>query len=168
MKKRTKKPTSWISGVRQNLQGNPPEGWIILGDIKGAGVQMLPNDCVFIRNNESGNDHELVGKFKIVFEFFRLESSGNVKISARVAGIEGTPLFHEFHGIARGFGCPKPKGTKKKETQSVAAWPSKDERVKFDSKDCEGMADWVRSFFCKMPPDLALFIAAARNLLASS
>jgi len=163
-----KKPTSWISGVRQNLQGNPPVGWIILEDIKGAGVQMLPNDSVFIRKNASGKEHELVGKFKIVFEFFRLESAGNVKISARVAGIEGASLFHEFHGIARGFGCPKPKGTKKTETQSVAAWPCNDERVKFDSKDCEGMARWVRDFLSKMPADFALFIAAARNLLTSS
>lgn len=128
---------------------------------------MLPNDCAHINRNESGVDYNLVGKFRIVFEFFRLESSGKVKISARVAGIEGQPLFHEFNGIARGLGCPEPRDTKKKTSQSVAAWPAEKERKSFKKDDHSGMAKWVRGFLCQPPADFTLFVAHSRNLLAS-
>jgi|688.fasta_scaffold2190633_2 hypothetical protein len=67
-----KKSKSWIKGVHQNLLENPPEGWSIIEGIKGAGVQMLPIDCAHLHFNQTGQVYDLVGKFRIVFEFFRL------------------------------------------------------------------------------------------------
>jgi hypothetical protein len=166
MKTNKDKPISWINGVRQNLQVNTPAGWIILEDIKGAGVQMLPDDCIYSHHNSSKEDYDLVGAFKIIFEFFRLDRSGNVKISARINGIEGQPLFHEFNGIARGLGCPEPRDNKKKTSQSVAAWPAEKERKSFKKDDHSGMANWVRVFLCQPPADFTLFVALSRNLLA--
>jgi hypothetical protein len=161
-----KKSKSWIKGVHQNLLENPPEGWSIIEGIKGAGVQMLPIDCAHLHFNQTGQVYDLVGKFRIVFEFFRLDSSGNVKISARVAGIEGQPIYHEFNGIARGVGCPEPRDTKKKTSQSVAAWPAEKERTSFKKDDHSGMAEWVRAFLSEPPADFTLFVALSRNLLA--
>ena len=160
------KAMSWIAGVRANLSQKPPSGWVVLDSITGRGVQLLPADETYLNRNRSGMDLKLVGEYKIVFEFFRLDKEGRVKISARVAGIEGHPLFHEFLGIARALGCPKPKGTAKKNTQSVAAWPAEDDRKKFDAANHKGMADWVRRFLSNPPPDFALFVAAAKNVLA--
>lgn len=127
---------------------------------------MLPTDCSYIHHNKSGKSCELVGEFRVVFEFFRLDRSGKVKISARVAGIKGQPLFHDFYGIARGVGCPEPKKTKKKNSQSVASWPTEKKRIKFEENDHSGMANWVRSFLCQPPADFTLFVALSRNLLS--
>jgi len=158
---------SWIKGIRLDLSTKEPVGWIVLTGIEGRGIQLLPFGCVYLNHNSTDEDLHLVGKYKIVFEFFRLDNSRKVKISARVAGIEGDPLFHEFWGIARGLGCPKPKSTKKRNTQSVAAWPKFEERQIFDKADHVGMADWIRHFLCNPPADFTLFLAAVRNLLAS-
>jgi hypothetical protein len=158
---------SWVNGVRANLRENPPSGWAVLESITGRGVQLLPADRVFLEHNQSGRTLELVGEYKLVFEFFRLDQDEKVKISARVAGIEGHPLFHEFWGVARALGCPKPKGTTKKITQSVAAWPASEERSSFPAKSHQNMADWVSKFLQNPPADFVLFVAAARNLLTS-
>lgn len=159
--------SNWVKQVSAGLNSTIPTGWVILEGIEGRGIQLLPLDCVYLNHNATGEDLDLVGKYKIMFEFFRLDNSGKVKISARVAGIEGDPLFHEFWGIARGLGCPKPKSTKKRNTQSVAAWPKSEERQTFDNADHAGMADWIRHFLCNPPADFTLFLAAVRNLLAS-
>jgi hypothetical protein len=164
----TKKNISWANGVRANLMEKPPTGWIVLNGIKGSGVQMLPEDDAYLTRNGTGVDLKLVGSYRLVFEFFRLDTSGDIKLSARVAGIEGQPMFHEFWGIARCFGCPAPKGTKKKDTQSVAAWPGNEKRLSFAATNHAGMADWVREFFANPPVDFVLFVAGARNLIASS
>lgn len=158
---------SWIKGIRLELSTKEPVGWIVLSGIKGRGIQLLPFDCVYLNHNSTDEERSLVGKYKIVFEFFRLDKSGKVKLSARVAGIERDSLFHEFWGIARGLGCPKPDKTKKKNTQSVAAWPKSEERQTFDNADHAGMAGWIRHFLCNPPADFTQFFAAARNLLAS-
>ena len=81
--------------------------------------------------NQSGLDLKLVGSHKIVFEFFRLDGTGELKISARVAGIKEQALYHEFFGIARGFGCPLPRKTRQTSSQSVAVWPSQGSRGRF-------------------------------------
>ena len=159
--------SNWVKQVRQRLNSIPPTGWVILEGVEGRGIQLLLLDCVYINHNATGKDLDLVGKYKIVFEFFRLDNSGKVKISARVAGIKGNPLFHEFWGIARGSGCPKPKSAKKRNTQSVAAWPKFEERPIFSNADYTGMADWIRHFLCNPPADFTLFVALCRNLLAS-
>jgi hypothetical protein len=128
-------------------------------------VQFLPDDYAFIVKNKSGKNRDLVGDCRIVFEFFRLSSGGKVKISARIAGIDGQPLYHEFRGLARGMGCPKPKDARKKDTQSVAAWPLHESRPNFEADDHHGMADWVRQFLQNPPANFVLFLAASRNLL---
>lgn len=162
-----KKSVSWVSGVRKFLQAGTPHGWVILDKINGRGVQLLPNDFSFLSKNQSKPERDLVGKNKIVFEFFRLDKSGDVKISARIAGTIDNPMFNQFWGIARALGCPKPKDTKKTSTQSVAAWPSHNDRPSFDADDYEGMVEWIRKFLQNPPPDFVLFVAAARNLLNS-
>jgi nephrocystin-3 len=167
MSNKPMKNTSWISGVRANLIENPPSGWIVLDRIKGAGIQMLPDEQAYLIRNRSGKDLELVGNYRLVFEFFRLNRSGNLKLSVRVAGIEGQPLFHEFWAIARALGCPRPKVTKKENTQSVAVWPENEERLSFGSTDHTGMAEWVRKFLVNPPADFVLFVAASRNLISA-
>jgi hypothetical protein len=162
---KTKASKSWIKGVRDSLKQSPPTGWSIIDGINGPGVQLLPIDCTYQKHNKSGKTLDLTGSYKIVFELFRLNTSGNIKISARVASIEGEPLFHELNGIARALGCPKPKGTKKLTSQSVAAWPSDPQRKSFSTDDHEGISNWVREFLCKSPADFVLFVAMARNLL---
>jgi hypothetical protein len=161
----TKVSKSWIKGVRDSLKQSPPSGWRIIDGINGHGVQLLPIDCTYQNHNKSGKPLDLTGSYKIVFELFRLNTSGNIKISARVASIEGEPLFHELNGIARALGCPKPKDTKKLNSQSVAAWPADSQRDSFSSDDHDGITEWVRNFLCDPPADFVLFVAFARNLL---
>jgi hypothetical protein len=158
---------SWVTGVRHELTQKPPLGWVVLKVIAGRGVQLCPNDCAYLTRNQSGIELQLVGTHKIVFEFFRL-NSGKLKLSARVSGIEGSPVYHEFYGIARSLGCPLPerKG-KPKSSQSVAVWPPEESRHSCVANDYVGMAEWVRNFLSAPPSDLTLFVAASRNLLVS-
>ena len=158
---------SWVTGVRAQLSANPPSGWVVLEGIAGRGVQLCPKDCVYLTKNKSGLDLKLVGTHKIVFEFFRLDGTGDLKISARVAGIKGQALYHEFFGIARGFGCPLPRKTRQTSSQSVAAWPPQGSRHSCAVNDHAGMAKWVRRFLSAPPADFTLFVAASRNLLVS-
>jgi hypothetical protein len=146
MKNKSNNGSFWIKAVRSILLETPPPGWIVIEGIKGAGVQLLPSDPAYLDQNCSGEVHDLVGPYKVVFEVFRLGTSGNIKISARVAAVETQPLFHEFNGIARALGCPKPKGSKKGNTQSVAAWPADSDRQSFAVTDHEEIAGWVRAF----------------------
>jgi len=158
---------SWVTGVRDELTKKPPLGWVVLKDIAGRGVQLCPNDCAYLTRNQSGNEHQLVGTHKIVFEFFRL-NSGSLKLSARVSGIEGSPVYHEFYGIARSLGCPLPEGKGKAvSSQSVAVWPPKESRHSCAANDHVGMAEWVRDFLSAPLSDFTFFVAASRNLLAS-
>jgi len=162
---KTKVSKSWIKGVRDSLKKSPPSGWSIIDGINGPGVQLLPIDCTYQNHNKSEKTLELTGSYKIVFELFRLNTSGKIKISARVAGIAGEPLFHEFNGVARALDSPKPKGTKKINSQSVAAWPAELQRECFSADNHDGIAHWIRDFLCDPPADFVLFIALARNLL---
>ena len=160
------KKRSWVHGVRADLDRSSPSGWTVPGSIKGRGVQLLPSDEIYLNRNRSGRDVDLVGEHKIIFEFFRLDQGGKVKISARVSAIEGQPLFHEFLGIAVALGCPRPKSATQKTTQSVAAWPGEPDRQKFDAADHSGMANWIRRFLSDPPADFTFFVAAARNILS--
>ena len=156
-----------MTGVRDELTKKSPLGWVVLKDIAGRGVQLCPNDCAYLTGNQSGIELQLVGPHKIVFEFFRL-NSGNLKLSARVSGIEGSPVYHEFYGIARSLGCPLPAGKGKAvSSQSVAVWPPKESRHSCAANDYVGMAEWVRSFLSAPPSDFTHFVAASRNLLVS-
>jgi hypothetical protein len=158
---------SWVTGVRDELTKKPPLGWVVLKDIAGRGVQLCPDDCAYLTRNQSGVELQLVGTHKIVFEFFRL-NSGKLKLSARVSGIDGSPVYHEFNGIARSLGCPLPEGMgKPKSSQSVAVWPPKESRHSCAANDYVGMAEWVRNFISAPPGDFSRFVAASRNLLAS-
>ena len=162
-----KKPItpSWIHGLRRALLDRGPAGWKVMEGIQGAGVQLLPDDPIFLQRNASGAPHALVGPYKVIFEVFRLTTTGNLKISARISAKETQPLFHEFNGIARALKCPQPKGSRSQLSQSVAAWPANPYRQSFASTDYEGMARWVREFLHQPPADFTLFSALARNLL---
>ena len=165
------KNQSWITGVREALVDDPPSGWCVLTKIKGSGVYLLPKDLADNLANSSGYDQKLTGQYKIVSEFFLLNSSKKKgKISARVAGVQGSELFHEFRGVARSCGCPKPDKPKgEKATQSVARWPAKDNPPIVFQKDEYGkMAMWVKCMLEKPPTDLTWFLAAVRNYLNNS
>jgi len=167
MKTKSNNKVSWASGVRDELTKKSQLGWVVLKDIAGRGVQLCPNDCAYLTRNQSGNELQLVGTHKILFEFFRL-NSGKLKLSARVSGMEGSPVYHEFYGIARSLGCPLPEGKGKPvSNQSVAVWPPEESRQSCAANDYVGMAEWVRSFLSAPPSDFSLFVAASRNLLAS-
>jgi hypothetical protein len=145
-----------------------PTGWKVLDGIMGRGIFMIPDDPVYCYQNTSGFDLPLVGRYKIVFEFFRLDHSCGVKISARVASIKGDAFFDELNDIARALGCPSPRPTSVgSNTQSVAVWPAPGERPGFRPGDTIGMVRWVRRFLSNQPPDFKLFVEQTRNLLAS-
>lgn len=152
----------WERNVYEAIQYKPICGWTLL-TIKGRGVFLLPCDLERNPNNRSGNELDLVGKYKVVFEFFRLDRSGVIKLSARVAGIYDQPQFHEFWGIARACVTPKPgKPTKITTTQSVAKWNLGLGRT-FDRNDTTGMVCAIESFLMSPTSDFNLFLACIRN-----
>ena len=145
---------SWVLGVRSNLQNSSISEWNVLENVDGRGVFLLPSELYSRRSFAGRPNRDLVGTYKLVFEFFRLDGSGQVKISARVSGIEGDRLFEEFWQIARDCECPAPRrSSHQRDTQSVAKWvgPS------FPSNDHRGMANWIRRFLSQEPDSFSHF-----------
>ena len=157
----------WYRRVHQELEAHPPECWSVVNGINGAGVFLLPNDGALHEQNCSEQDIPLVGSYRIIFEFFRLSRSGAIKVSARVAGTSGEPLFDRLNSIAQDCLCPLPGRRVARQTQSVAAWPVRHERPVYAVEDHTGMANWLREFLAKPPHDFQRFLKEVESYLVS-
>ena len=146
--------------IRNLLIENPPTNWQVLSNVDGAGVYLLHKD-LDLKTLESGTVKKLVGPYQIVFEFFCLTTSGEVKISARVAGKDGTEIYNHFNKLAKDCRCPPPdnRGQDSKDTKSVASWPK--DRKKFDTN--QNRANWIRNFLNDSTHELNKFISEIRS-----
>jgi hypothetical protein len=156
---------SWHLRVRREIEADPPFGWSVVNGVTGVGVYLLPVEEIFREHNLSGRVRRLVGPHLVVFEFFRLNRTGAIKLSARVSGTRGDKTFDALCIIARSTNSPAPKAGVAHQTQSVAAWMSYNERPRFESADHRGMANWLREFLKTPPDDFTLFLNAVRDYL---
>jgi hypothetical protein len=163
--------------IDDNVRKNPLKGWVFthyVGSSQG-GVYFVPQDwtgngVALNFNATSVRDQRLRGH-RLLFEFFKLETSLEVKISARVLINDGNrfslvgknTLFEKLQSLALALGCPQPRGVGGTRTRTCAVWPEL--RPVFSRSDSKGMADWIRQFLVDPPQDFKKFVEGALPLL---
>jgi hypothetical protein len=118
-------------------------------------------------------NHHLRGH-RLLFEFFQLEATLEVKISAKVLITDGNlvelvsqnTLYEALLRLALEVGAPQPQAVRALKTRACAVWPSP--RPSFQRDDIEGMANWIRKFFDDPPQDFCRFVEEAILILKGS
>ena len=119
-------------------------------------------------NSTQVQDHRLRGH-RLLFEFFHLENSLEVKISARALITDGLrtslvepgTLFGNLELIAGD--CPRPRDVRGMRTRTCAVWPR--QRPVFGRHDYDNMAHWIIGFLAEPPTDFNNFVTAAESVL---
>lgn len=172
----SKLPTPYYA-IRQNLDQAPLAEWFVTHSVGGpqGGVYFVPqcwtdNGVALNFNATLVRDQRLRGH-RLLFEFFQLEASLEVKISARVLINDGAQfalvgqntLFGELQRLAVELGVPQPQAVLGELTRTCAVWRLP--RAVFQRDDVVGMADWMRNFLIDPPQNFHKFVKGALSIL---
>jgi hypothetical protein len=163
--------------IHQNIDQAPPAEWFVTHSVGGlrGGVYFVPkcwtdNGVALNFNATLVGDHRLRGH-RLLFEFFQLAASLEVKISARVLINDGAQfalvgqntLFGELQRLAVELGVPQPQAVLGELTRTCAVW--REPRAVFQRDDVVGMADWMRNFLINPPQNFHKFVEGALPIL---